>query len=227
MGNALRPGDRGGAKESRITPQQAYLHAILDVILRHTDAGKAIYGPGGERLRAGDRLMNDLASTMEILAEGVLRPSTKACSPNASRAASGPAAAADRGRPPRLPRDLASADHRRVPRAPIRLEPAAVHRRVLIAYALLLLDRAGLGGPHGSADEIARLVGVMGEQALARGPGARQLHGGGLARRLYDEDRVSEAAARLMEERPPIVPEPVEPSRTTQISVVDAEGPPR
>ena len=57
-----------------ITPQQAYLHAILDVILRHTDAGKAIYGPGGERLRAGDRLtMNDLASTMEILAEGVLR----------------------------------------------------------------------------------------------------------------------------------------------------------
>ena len=27
-----------------------------------------------------------------------------------------------------------------------------------------------------------------------------------------------------MEERPPIIPEPVEPSRTTQISVVDAEG---
>ena len=63
---------------------------------------------------------------------------------------------------------------------------------MLIAYALLLLDRAGLGGPQGSADAIARLVGVMGEQALARGPGfARQLHGGGLARRLYDEDRVS------------------------------------
>ncbi|MCD6016773.1 MAG: gamma-glutamyltranspeptidase, partial [Solirubrobacterales bacterium] len=54
-----------------ITPQQAYLHAILDVILRHTDSGKAIYGPGGERLEAGNRLtMNDLASTMEILAEG-------------------------------------------------------------------------------------------------------------------------------------------------------------
>jgi gamma-glutamyltranspeptidase/glutathione hydrolase len=96
---------------------------------------------------------------------------------------------------------------------------------VLIAYALLLLDRAGLGGPQGSADAIARLVGVMGEQALARGPGfARQLHAGGLARRLYDESRVSDAAARLMEERPPIIPEPVEPSRTTQISVVDAEG---
>ena len=88
----------------------------------------------------------------------------------------------------------------------------------VLILALLLLDRAGLGGPHGSADEIARLVGVMGEQALARGPGFAQLHGGGLARRLYDEDRVSEAAARLLEERPPIVPEPVEPSRTTQIS---------
>ena len=65
----------------------------------------------------------------------------------------------------------------------------------------------------------------MREQALARGPGfARELHRGGLARRLYDEDRVSEAAARLMEERPPVIPEPVEPSRTTHISVVDAEG---
>ncbi|RPI08457.1 MAG: gamma-glutamyltransferase, partial [Actinobacteria bacterium] len=54
-----------------ITPQQAYLLAILDVILRHTDHGRAIYGPDGERLEAGDRLtMNDLASTMEILAEG-------------------------------------------------------------------------------------------------------------------------------------------------------------
>ena len=28
-----------------ITPQQAYLHAILDVILGHTDPGKAIYDP--------------------------------------------------------------------------------------------------------------------------------------------------------------------------------------
>ena len=210
-----------------ITPQQAYLHAILDVILRHTDSGKAIYGPAGERLEAGDRLsMNDLASTMEILAEGgaeafydgVLAERITDC----IHAGGGP-----------LTRDDLRG-YRVIWRRPITAEflghrfvsnPPPSTGGVLIAYALLLLDRAGLGGPQGSADAIARLVGVMGEQALARGPGfGRQLHGGGLARRLYDEQRVSEAAARLMEERPPIIPEPVEPSRTTQISVVDAEG---
>jgi gamma-glutamyltranspeptidase/glutathione hydrolase len=96
---------------------------------------------------------------------------------------------------------------------------------VLIAYALLLLDRAGLGGGPGSADAIARLVAVMGELGLAAGPGfTRRLHGGGLARELHDEGRVAEAARRLLEAQPPIVPDPVEPSRTTHISVVDAEG---
>ena len=210
-----------------ITPQQGYLHAILDVILGHTDPGKAIYRPKGKRLEAGDRLrMNDLASTMEILAEGgaeafydgVLAERITSY----IRAGGGP-----------LTRDDLRG-YRVIWRRPITAEflghrfvsnPPPSTGGVLIAYALLLLDRAGLGGPQGSADAIARLVGVMGEQALARGPGfARQLHGGGLARRLYDEGRVSEAAARLMEERPPILPEPVEPSRTTQISVVDAEG---
>src|SRR5918997_2090503 len=54
-----------------LTPEQAYLHAILDVILRHTEEGREIYGPTGERLSAGDRLvMSDLASTLELLAEG-------------------------------------------------------------------------------------------------------------------------------------------------------------
>jgi gamma-glutamyltranspeptidase/glutathione hydrolase len=210
-----------------ITPQQAYLHAILDVILRHTDPGRAIYGPHGERLEAGDRLtMNDLASTMEILADGgaeafhdgVLAERITSC----IRADGGPLTSGDlRG-------------YRVIWRRPITAEflghrfvsnPPPSTGGVLIAYGLLLLDRAGLGGPHGSADAIARLVGVMGEQMLARGPGfARQLHGGGLARRLYDEDRVSEAAARLLAERPPMMLEPVEPSRTTHISVVDGEG---
>ena len=96
---------------------------------------------------------------------------------------------------------------------------------VMVAYALLLLDRVGLGGAPGSASAVGRLVGVMGEQALARGPGfARQLHGGGLARRLYDDQRVAEAAARLVQEPPPTIPEPIEPSRTTHISVIDADG---
>src|SRR5918992_1999560 len=57
---------RGGIE---ITRPQAYLHAILDLILRHTPEGRAIYGEK-ERLVAGDRLaMPDLAGTLELIAE--------------------------------------------------------------------------------------------------------------------------------------------------------------
>ena len=56
-----------------LTPQQAYLHAILDLILRHAPEGRAIYGESG-RLTAGERVvMRDLASTLERLAEGGAR----------------------------------------------------------------------------------------------------------------------------------------------------------
>ena len=53
-----------------LTREQAYLHAILDLILRHTDEGRAIYASDGNRLVAGDRLvMEDLAVTLEALSE--------------------------------------------------------------------------------------------------------------------------------------------------------------
>src|SRR5256714_4603087 len=53
-----------------LTRAQAYLHAILDLILRHTDEGRALYSEDGERLVAGDRLvLSDLAGTLELLAE--------------------------------------------------------------------------------------------------------------------------------------------------------------
>src|SRR5919201_3051526 len=54
-----------------LTRPQAYLHAILDVILRHTEEGRAIYERRGERLVAGERIaMPDLARTLERIAEG-------------------------------------------------------------------------------------------------------------------------------------------------------------
>ena len=53
-----------------LTPEQGYLHAILDTILRHTESGRAIYGPDGERLAAGDLLkIGELASTLQLLAD--------------------------------------------------------------------------------------------------------------------------------------------------------------
>src|ERR687884_2302322 len=53
-----------------LTRPQAYLHAILDLILRHTDEGRRIYERNGKRLVAGDRLaMPDLANTLERIAK--------------------------------------------------------------------------------------------------------------------------------------------------------------
>jgi gamma-glutamyltranspeptidase/glutathione hydrolase len=52
-----------------ITPAQGYLHAILDVILRHTEEGRRLFG-GDRSLAAGDRLVQrDFAGTLELLAE--------------------------------------------------------------------------------------------------------------------------------------------------------------
>jgi gamma-glutamyltranspeptidase/glutathione hydrolase len=94
----------------------------------------------------------------------------------------------------------------------VELNPPPSSGGVLIAYGLRLLDRAGLGGGPGTAGAIARLVEVMREQALARGPGfERSLFRGGLARRLCEDERVDDAAGRLL-------------TGTTHISAVDAKG---
>jgi gamma-glutamyltranspeptidase/glutathione hydrolase len=53
---------RGGVE---LTRPQAYLHAILDLILRHTEEGRRIY----EGISAGDLLVQaDLAATLELIA---------------------------------------------------------------------------------------------------------------------------------------------------------------
>ena len=197
-----------------LTREQAYLHAILDIILRHTEEGRVIYGPGGERLVAGDRvLMSDLADTLETLAEE-----------GAAAFATGPLAAAVsdhvRANGGTLTReDLAT--YRPIWRRPINVQfahhdvvsnPPPSSGGVLIAYGLQLLDRTGLGGPAGSAEAIARLVEVMGEQNAALGPRfQRELFRGGLAQRLCDEVRVSAAAGRLL-------------TGTTHISAMDGQG---
>src|SRR6266487_2668100 len=49
---------------------QAYLHRILDLILRHTPESRAVYDNDGGRLQVGDRLVqHDLAGTLDVLAE--------------------------------------------------------------------------------------------------------------------------------------------------------------
>src|SRR5204863_3685125 len=52
-----------------LNAMQAYLHRILDGLLRHSPEGNAMYGPGRPR-EAGERFaIPDLASTLDLLAE--------------------------------------------------------------------------------------------------------------------------------------------------------------
>src|SRR3954453_20041035 len=58
---------RDGFEMSR---PQAYLHAIVDLILRHTGEGHRVYGPGGSRIVGGDTVrLPDLAATLGRLAD--------------------------------------------------------------------------------------------------------------------------------------------------------------
>jgi gamma-glutamyltranspeptidase / glutathione hydrolase len=214
---------RSGVELNR---QQAFLHEILDPILRAEPEGRKVYG-AYEPLRAGDRVvMPDLAGTLDRLADeeaasfyvGDLARELSA----AVRAAGG-----------RLTdEDLAA--YRVIRRRPVRASygahefvsnPPPSAGGVLIALALRLLDRLGGPGVHGSAEAIASLAGVMGEAQAARGGSfLRDLNRGGLARRLLDDENVGAAAARATARLRAVTPEPAGAPSTTHISVVDAAG---
>jgi gamma-glutamyltranspeptidase / glutathione hydrolase len=203
---------------------QAYLHAILDLILRHTEEGRRIYGDA-ERLVAGDRLvMPDLAATIERLAEG-----------GAAELYGG-----ELGRA--LVRHLRDAGgeitdedlagYRVIRRRPVRVgyrghevasNPPPSTGGILIGYGLRLLDLLEDGAAPGSAEAMSLLVEVMREQTRARGGSfARELYRGGLARRLHDEATLAEAAQRIRARLPGRAE--VAPAGTTHISVVDGRG---
>jgi gamma-glutamyltranspeptidase / glutathione hydrolase len=207
-----------------LTRQQAYLHAILDLILRHTEEGAKVFGPGGSRLVAGDRLvMPDLAETLEQLAEQgaatFYEGELGRLVAEHVRAAGGSL----------TEEDLAS--YRVISRRPVRASfdghefvsnPPPSSGGILIGYGLLLLARLGAGGPPGSAEAIGRLAGVMREQTRARGGSfTSDLYRGGLANRLFGG--VDEAAERIRAGEAGRS-EPVGAPGTTHISAVDAAG---
>jgi gamma-glutamyltranspeptidase/glutathione hydrolase len=189
-----------------LTRAQAYLHAILDLILRHTPESRAVYERNGERLTAGDVLVqDDLAGTLEVLAE------RGAAALYRGELADAIVRHLERhdGRVTR--RDLE--EYRVVRRRPVQAEfrghdflsnPPPSAGGILIAYGLRLLPDVG---PPGSAEAIGALARVMREQASARLAVGfdGSLHRGGLA--------------KLLEERAAVVTR-----GTTHISVVDGEG---
>ena len=207
-----------------LTREQAYLHAILDLILRHTDEGRAIYENGGSRLVAGDTLvMKDLAQTLETLsergAEDLYRGKLAEALVSHQREHGGAITA----------RDLA--EYRVIRRRPVEAgylghefesNPPPSSGGVLIGYGLRLLERLG-NGKSGSAEAITALVEVMREQARTRDNRfGRDLYRGGLAKRLYTESALRDALERMRGAA--TAPEAAPPSGTTHISVVDERG---
>ena len=213
---------RGGVE---LTPPQAYLHMILDLILRHTAEGRVIYGEDS-RLMPGETLvMSDLAETLELLAAGGARELYEG---DLGRAIS--SYLRERGGLITT-RDLA--EYRVSWRRPMRVDferhvfasnPPPSSGGVLIAFALALLDRLGGEAGPGSAEATGALIEVMREASRVReGSFASDLYRGGLARRLCAEESVTAALGRIGR-RGPDASEPVGAPGTTHISVVDARG---
>jgi gamma-glutamyltranspeptidase / glutathione hydrolase len=208
-----------------LTPPQAYLHAILDLILRHTAEGRAVYGEQG-RLTAGERIvMSDLGATLERLAES----GAKELYGGELGQAVVEFLAQDGG----LITDDDLATYRVIWRRPIRVSyegdafvsnPPPSSGGILIGYGLTLLDQMAADGGPGSADAIKALVEVMREQSRAReGAFTSELQRGGLARRLYAKETVREALNRIERSEQALQEQAGAPG-TTHISVVDERG---
>jgi gamma-glutamyltranspeptidase/glutathione hydrolase len=215
---------RGGVE---LTRAQAHMHAILDPILRFTEAGRRIYGEQGTRPVAGDRLrFADLADTLEDIGR------RGAAALYAGERARAIAATVREGGGAVTLEDLAS--YRVVWRRPVRTRfrghevvsnPPPSSGGLLIAYGLALLERLG-GGPAASVEAVSAIVDMMREQERARGAGfSRGLQRGGIARTLLADAQLGAGLARIRSAR-------LETARatvgsiggTTHVSVVDGDG---
>jgi gamma-glutamyltranspeptidase/glutathione hydrolase len=213
---------RDGVELSR---PQAHLHAILDLILRHTAEGRRLYSrPDGSRLQPGDVLrLPDLGATLEQIADegaaAVYRGELAAAIARTVEAGGGRLTVAD------------LAAYEVIWREPVRMpyrghdvvsNPPPSSGGILIALGLGLLERIGTGA-RGSASAITALVQVMREQSRLRDDAfADALYAGGLEGRLLANDVLAETAARLADGTG--APEHAPAGGTTHVSAVDADG---
>jgi len=147
---------------------QAYLHRILDLILRHTPESSAVYANDGRALAVGETLIqHDLAGTLGVLAEkGAAELYTGELGDaivDHLRASGGCFTRRD------------MEEYRVIRRRPVRASfcgeeffsnPPPSRGGVLIAYGLPLLEEFGVGEP-GTVDAIEAVARVMREQVDA------------------------------------------------------------
>ena len=225
-GELIAPAARLAREGCPLNPQQAFLHRILDPILRAEPEGKRVYGEirplaEGERVR-----MPDLADMLDRLA---MEGPASFYEGDLAREIAG--AVQERGG--RLTVSDLDA-YRVIRRRPVRVpyrgwefvsNPPPSAGGLLIAYALSVLDRLGDIGPAGSTEALAALAEVMREAQLARGGAFLSgLARGGLAKRLLSEEAIGAAASRARERTGAFALEPAGVPSTTHISVVDARG---
>src|SRR3954471_12962045 len=202
-----------------ITREQAHLHAILDLTLRHLDEGRRLYSRSdGTRLVPGDTLrLPDLAQTLERIAYGGATVLYR------GELADAIVETVRNGGGGITKQDLSS--YRVSWRRPVRVRfrghevvsnPPPSSGGILIAYGLALLEHVTRGGP-GSAEALAALAEVMREQTRVRDDRfASDLYRGGLARRLLSPAAVQSGLARIADSEPG-EREPA-PAATTHIS---------
>ena len=99
---------------------------------------------------------------------------------------------------------------------------------ILIGYGLSLLDRLTADGGPGSAQAMEGLVEVMREQSRARGGSfGGDLYRGGLVRKLYSEESLGAALARIERREAEVHERPARRERLTSRWSTSAATPPR
>jgi gamma-glutamyltranspeptidase / glutathione hydrolase len=220
----LEPAIDLATKGVTLTEEQAFLHAVLDPVLRFGPGTSAVYG-GDACLRSGETLrLADLGETLRLLAEDGVETFYR------GELARRIAATVQEGGGAVTEADLA--EYRVIRRRPVRAEiagrtfasnPPPSSGGILIAFALALANRIG-DVRRDSVRGAARHAEIARETARLRTRGfTAGLHRGGLPARILADGAVAEAARRVTERASAALPEPAVLPSTTHISVVDEQ----
>ncbi|MBN1678867.1 MAG: gamma-glutamyltransferase [Anaerolineae bacterium] len=229
----LQPAIRLAREGVVLNDYQAYLIRLVDMIFDYDASCRAIYAPGGDWLKAGERLVNHaLANTLETIASDgwqAFYTGDIGAAIVADQAAHGGLITAG---------DLAA--YKVIKREPLRFEykgntiytnPPPSAGGILIAYAMRLFGNADLSDlMYGGGRHVALLAEIMQQTNIARQrdrpmrlPHAPAWRAWLSARRL-SSDWVKVMAALMLKRTRPGPNEPAGPKSTTHISVMDETG---